>query len=160
MKKAISMLLVLVSCALLCLPLCGCSSENKTVTLTTENIDQYIAIVATYNNYRETSSYIVSGNYHGWCDIDLQAYATVPGAFSSVEITFLVDVPNKAGNPGEYPWYPAGGDKGNPVQFTFRLPTTGEYSHSYPIECDGVTTDLTADCEFTIVSVSGTFAPA
>jgi hypothetical protein len=46
------------------------------------------------------------------------------------------------------------------IEFTFRMPAGGEYSSSYEIECNRCAWALKGDCEFEIVSVSGTFTPS
>lgn len=156
MRKALSLILALI----LCLSLCACGDKTpQSIELTTENINQYITILAAYNNYRATHGWDM-GYYHGNCDIDLQAYTVAPGDFSNVEITIQVYVPNDAGDPGEYPWCPLGGEPYDPVQFTFRISSAGTYSHSHAIECYGPSSDLRGNCNFTIISVSGTFIPA
>ena len=167
MKKALPIIIavvavaaILVSCIIL---FTGGNKEGdktpESIALTTENIDQYIAIEATYNGYREYQRW-APGLYWGECNINLQAYMTKPGTLSDVEITVLASVPNDAGDPGEYPWCPLDGEKGDPVQFTFRLSTTGEYQKTYAIECNGPSSDLRGNCDLTIISVTGTFIPA
>lgn len=159
MKKVLSLILALI----LCLSLCACGDKTpQSIELTTENINQYITILAAYNNYREECFYLtdIVRVYHSYCDVDLQAYTVTPGNFSNVEITIQVYVPNDVGDPGEYPWCPLGGEPYDPVQFTFRISSAGTYSHSHAIECSGPSTDLRGNCNFTIISVSGTFIPA
>ena len=70
MRKVLSLFLAIGMCLSLCLPLCGCGKgeENNSIALTTENVEQYLSIVATYDNYKENNGFY-TGYYYSWCDI-------------------------------------------------------------------------------------------
>ena len=156
MKKALSLILALVLWLSLSFSLCACG--NKTIELTTENIDQYIACAARYKNHRDLH-YLTPNNLGESCDIDFHAYPIQQGSFSNVKITVQANVPNEFPGTTAAPWV-LDGKKGEPIQFTFQLSANGEYSYVYAIECYGNASDLYGDCELTIISVSGTFTPA
>lgn len=156
MKKTISLALVL----LLCLSLCACGSsteknKKEPVILTTENIGDYITVCGEYKNgdYHSTLLYYVST-----ADLDFQAYSTTSGTFENVEITVRADLSEKAGAINEK-WHLVGSDNKNSVEFTFKLPASGEYTSSYSIECNRATWKLSGSSKLEIVNVNGTFTP-
>ena len=125
--------------------------REKGVELTTENIGDYIAFSGefTESEYHQTLLYYVSTS-----TLDFQAYSTVSGTFENVEITVQANIED-TGSLGES-WHLADTDD-SAVEFTFKMPSNGEYAHSYSIECDRSTNKLTGSCDFTVVSVSGTY---
>ena len=156
MKKFISLLLAIILCFSMCA--CGASSAPaapKAVELTKDNIGDYISISGEYKNgdYHSTILYYVST-----ADLDFKAYSTVAGSFSNVEITVRADLSEKTGALSEK-WHMADSEDKSKVEFTFKMPASGDYSTSYSIECDRATWKLSGSAKLEIVSVSGTFTP-
>ena len=125
-KKLLVMLLTI--SLLLVLAACGSAGEEaqakpEPITLTTENIGDYISIRGEYKN----------GDYHA----GILFYTSTLG-----EQWHLVDSENK-----------------DNVEFTFKLPASGEYTSSYSIECDRNTWSLSGNSELEIVAVSGSYTP-
>lgn len=152
MKKALA--LILTAALALSLAACGGSKKPQEIELTTENIGNYISFSGEFTDseYHQTILYYVSTS-----TIDFQAYSTAAGAFSNVEITLRANIDNE-GAIGEK-WHLADAEDTG-VEFTFKMPSSGDYSHSYSIECDRNTSKLKGSCDFTVVSVSGTYTPA
>lgn len=157
MKKLLALMLA----AALALSLVACGggdgsggAASKGVELTTENITDYIALSGefTESEYHQTILYYVSTSI-----IDFQAYSTVSGSFENVEITVRANI-DDTGVLNEQ-WHLADSEEPG-VEFTFKLPANGNYTHSYGIECDRNSGKLKGSCDFTIVSVSGTYMPA
>lgn len=157
MKKLLALMLA----AALALSLAACGggdssggAASKEVELTAENITDYIALSGefTESEYHQTILYYVSTSI-----IDFQAYSTVSGSFENVEITVRANI-DDTGVLNEQ-WHLADSEEPG-VEFTFKLPANGNYTHSYGIECDRNSGKLKGSCDFTIVSVSGTYMPA
>ena len=157
MKKLLALMLA----AALALSLTACgggdgsgAAASKEVELSTENIEDYIAFSGEFTDseYHKTILYYVSTS-----TIDFQAYSTVSGTFENVEITLRADI-DDTGAFNEQ-WHLVDSDEPG-VEFTFKMPANGTYSHSYGIECDRNSGKLKGSCNFTIVSVSGTYLPA
>ena len=159
MKKRISLLLALVMCLSLCA--CGGAEVGETtaakepVTLTTENIGDYITVRGEYKNgdYHSTILYYIST-----ADLEFQAYSTVSGTFENVEITVRANLSDKTGALNEK-WHLVDSDNEKSVEFTFKMPASGEYASSYSIECNRATWKLSGTSDLEIVAVSGTFIP-
>lgn len=166
MKKLIALFTVIV----LCLNLCACASTSETsgnnisteetpatvvepIPLTADNITDFMSISGEYteSEYHKTLMYYVSTSV-----IDFQAYATSAGTFDNVEISVRLNVDGGALGTD---WHLADTDD-DYVKLTFKMPANGNYSHSYSIECDRNTSKLKGSCDFTILSVSGSFIPA
>lgn len=133
---------------------CGGGSEKpKEVELSKDNIADYISFSGEFTDseYHQTLLYYVSTS-----TIDFQAYSTVSGTFENVEITVRANI-DDTGAIGEK-WHLADSDEEG-VEFTFKMPASGEYSHSYGIECDRNTNRLKGNCDFTVISVTGTYIP-
>lgn len=157
-KKLLVMLLTI--SLLLVLAACGSAGEEaqakpEPITLTTENIGDYISIRGEYKN----------GDYHAGilfytstADSDFQAYSTVSGSFENVEITVRANLKDKEGSLGEQ-WHLVDSENKDNVEFTFKLPASGEYTSSYSIECDRNTWSLSGNSELEIVAVSGSYTP-
>lgn len=167
MKKALSLVLILT----MCLSFCACGNSNnktkqkvlstpetttkKSIRLTTDNIDDYIAIRGEYKNgkyHRDFLDYYIST-----ADIDFQAYSIASGTFDNVEITVNVDLSEKEGALGNK-WHLTNSESRN-VEITFKMPANGEYSSTYSIECDRSTAKLSGSSKLEIVEVSGIFIP-
>ena len=91
-------------------------------------------------------------------DLDFQAYSTVSGSFENVEITVRANLKDKEGSLGEQ-WHLVDSENKDNVEFTFKLPASGEYTSSYSIECDRNTWSLSGNSELEIVAVSGSYTP-
>lgn len=152
MKKLLS--LMLAAALALSLTACGGSKKPQEIELTTENIGDYISFSGEFTDseYHQTLLYYISTS-----TIDFQAYSTTAGTFNNVEITLQANIDNE-GAIGEK-WRLADTEDTG-VEFTFKMPSSGDYSHSYGIECDRNTSRLKGSCDFTVVSVSGTYTPA
>lgn len=136
----------------------GTIPATKTVEpiqLTRDNINNYINMRGEYKNgdYHKNLFYYVST-----ADLEFQAYSTVPGSFDNVEITVRVDLSDKDGQIGEN-WHIVNSADESKVEFTFKMPSNGQYNSSYSIECNRSTWKLSGNSKLAIVSVSGTYIP-
>ena len=80
------------------------------------------------------------------------------GSFENVEITVRANLKDKEGSLGEQ-WHLVDSENKDNVEFTFKLPASGEYTSSYSIECDRNTWSLAGNSELEIVAVSGSYTP-
>ena len=157
MKKMNSITLILTMILTLCLAGCGKKSSSEKpepITLTKVNVGDYISIRGEYKNGEYHSTLL---GYVSTADLDFQAYSTVSGTFDNVEITVRANLSDKHGAASH--WHLVGADDETEVDFTFKLPASGEYSSSYKIECDRYTWALSGNSDLTIIRVSGTFTP-
>lgn len=157
MKKSIIAILALT--LILSLAACGGSSEPaapQEVQLTTENINDYLALEFDYSKVeRETKI----GLSFGYTDITLKSYAVAPGSFSNAEIT--VEVPLTNG------WSVSSSDEAydenntETLTCTFRLPASGEYTDTHNLIASIVFRDPDSNnVKYTVTSVSGAFIPS
>lgn len=172
MKKLIVLFMVTV----LCLGMCACTSTNEKsdnnvpteeqqvtvvepIPLTVDNLTDFVSISG---EYTESGSYETYLFHVSTSVIDFQAYATSAGTFDNVEISVRLNVDGGgAGGAMGTNWHLADTDD-HYVELTFKMPANGNYSHSYNIECNDIYSysTLKGACDFTIVSVSGSFIPA
>lgn len=119
------------------------NNEVKEITLTKENIKDYVSFEGKIKDYKGEKA-----------TIEFRAYSTVPGSYKSVEITLRC---SRYGNLGG--WHLKGTDKESEIQFTVKLSSNGEYSSSYDI-VSWYGANPGDSCEFYVESVSGTFIPS
>lgn len=132
------------------------SPEPTSIELTETNVGDYIAFEGEYTD----SSYYKSWYYYiSNSTVDFKAYSVVPGSFSNVEVTLRLVVDSEKEGMLNEKWHLIDTED-DVIEFTFRMPAGGEYSSSYEIECNRCAWALKGDCEFEIVSVSGTFTPS
>ena len=129
------------------------SDTKEEVLLTKENIGDYISFSGEFvdSDYHKSLLYYISTS-----TLDFQAYSTVSGTCENVEITVRANI-DDTGALGES-WHLVDTDD-SAVEFTFTMPSNGNYTHSYSLECNRSTAKLKGSCDFTVVSVSGTYIP-
>ena len=161
MKKLIALLLV----AVICLSLVACAGKKQPIAptendapqpiaLTEETIGDYIAFTGSFS---DSLLQRVLHNVSSHSVLNFSAYPTVPGSFSNVEITVQANIPDSASG---YHWNRKDVENDSSVEFTFKLSATGTYENSYAIVCGFCSELLSGNCDFTIVSASGTFTPS
>lgn len=159
MKKFI-MSLVVVLFSLLTLGGCGEKEPlpPEPIQLTLDNYDDYIVIKGVYNNgYNESVLGIMDKSY---ADLDFQAYLTASGSCDNVTFTVRADLSDKTNIFHEDEvWHLQDSEDETKVEFTFRMPASGTYSFTYPIECYWVALSLKGNAKLEVVDVSGTFTP-
>ena len=166
MKKIISIFLIF----MICISVCACSdsatSNNDNINkdnsdlsattpkieLTKSNLSQYISISGTFTNSRYEKGLLV---YTSYSTIDLSAYGIASGSFDNVKITLRANIDSY----NIYDWHLSDEKEGTPIEITISMPSSGNFKQTYDIECDSNTSKLKGNCDFTIVSVSGTFTP-
>ena len=157
-KRTISIISLVLSSILVFL-LCSCgnsaSHNSKTVSLTPENINDYISIQGRYLNGDYHSALIY---YISTADLELQAYNTAAGTFDNVEITVVANLSDRGGALNEK-WH-LDGEESTQVLISFKMPSSGQYSSTYSIECLRCTDILSGPADISIKSVSGTFTPS
>lgn len=151
MKKTFIFVLTLA----MLLSLCACSAGSKEITLTVDNIDDYLAFEFDYSKVEKEKKLGIS---FGYTDITMKSYAVSAGSFNDVKIT--VEIPLTNG------WSVASSDEAydenNPDVLTcsFRLPATGEYTNTHDLIAAVVYSNPDSNnIKYTITSVSGTFVP-
>lgn len=163
MKKLIALILV----GITLLSLCACSNnqtssdapKQESIALTKDNISEYIQFSGEFINGTHTMSFI---NY-AEAVLDFQAYPTASGQFNDVEITLVATSNDHTftymNDFGNY-WHLSDSDSNTrEIKFTFKLGVDGKFSKNYSVECSNNTGNLKGGCDFTVVSVSGTFTP-
>ncbi|MCD8241901.1 MAG: hypothetical protein LUD73_05905 [Lachnospiraceae bacterium] len=75
-----------------------------------------------------------------------------------MEITLCADIEEMSESGVDY-FHLTGEDDESKVEITFKMPSSGEFSNSYDIQCSNLTTVLKGNCDFTITSVEGEFVP-
>ena len=167
MKKKLS-IIVIVS-LMLCLTACGSGNANtnsesivtekKTVSLTNDNIKNYVNFDGSFTNGDYTMGIV---NY-AEATLEFQAYPVADGDFNNVEIT-LVGTSNEhtftyMNDMGNY-WHLSDADRdAKNIEITFTLGVDGRFSKNYSVECLNNTGKLSGNCDFRVISVSGTFEP-
>lgn len=121
--------------------------EDKTVTLTEDNILDYVYFEGEFVDYKRLMAMglCIGSN----AAFDFKAHAIVGGTFENVQITLRFKTPSGV-------WRL---EENGAELFTFKMPASGEYSSKYKITSNGGTS-LSGKCEFSVISVSGTFKPA
>ena len=133
--------------------------KPEPVQLTLDNIDDYISIRGEYKNGEwHTSEAYAWSNDVSTADLDFQAYSTVAGSFNNVEITVRADLSAHEWGTKEK-WHIDGSDDDSKVEFSFKMPASGEYSSTYKIKIYDNYGELEGSSILEIVSVSGTFTP-
>lgn len=131
------------------------SPSPAPVELTKYNVGNYIAFRGEYTDSEYHSSILY---YVSTSTIDFQAYGTSSGSFNNVEITVRAKIDSDLQGVGEK-WHLTDTDD-NEVEFTFRMPSSGDYSSSYGIECDRNSRTMAGSCDFEVIAVTGKFIPA
>jgi hypothetical protein len=173
MMKRLFLSVILSIAMILSLTACGSANNSATETkeaepaiselaapapieLTSSNVEDYIAFRGEFTNSDYYSSLLY---YISTSTIEFQAYGTAVGSFDNVEITVLAKIDGaKNGMAGEK-WHLAGTDD-EAVKFSFRMPTSGDYSSSYGITCNRNSMIMAGSCDFEVISVTGEFIPA
>lgn len=167
MKRTITFLLALIMA--LSLVACGGSQSttseatvtqttpepSKEVTLTKENIEQYLVFDFDYSDVERDS---VMGLSLGYTDLTTNVYSTQSGSFNNVKITMNIEL--------DYGWSVKKGDKASSrsdkgfLTLDFRLPSNGSFTEKHELSASGAWSNPRSRVKYTITSVSGTFVPA
>ena len=163
MKKLIALMMALVM--VLGMVGCGGSTQEppKEIELTKSNILDYVQFDGEFTNWKYTSIYTgLVGTAEA--TLEFQAYPVASGKFNNVSITLVATSDDSSftyGNRyGNY-WHlsDADGDT-NEIKIDFMLGIDGRFSKNYSVECSNNNSGkLNGSCDFTIISVSGTFIP-
>lgn len=135
------------------------TKEPEKIELTAENIGDYIKFDGEFVDGEYTMSIV---NY-AKATLEFQAYPVVSGKFNNVEITVIATSDDHTftymNSLGNY-WHLTDDDKDTKnIEFTFTLGVDGKFSKKYSCECLNNTGTLDGSCDFTIVSVNGTYVP-
>lgn len=137
-------------------------NNNTEITLTKYNIENYLNFEGEFVDGKYTM-----GTFVNWAEatLEFQTYPLVRGSFNNVEITLIVTSDdhtftymNKYGN---Y-WHltSASEEDEKHIKISFKPGVDGNFSKNYSVKCSNNTGKLDGDCDFEIVSVSGTFVPS
>ena len=133
--------------------------EPTPIELTVDNIKDYVAFEFDYDEVKkETVSYF---NYSYYLTaLNLNAYTTVDGTFSNLQIQIEVAAPFSFTVPTDSKGYDSKNDE--IIYCSFRIPSSGDYSASYKLRADYSYSSMDLKpqrVQYTITSVSGTFTP-
>ena len=135
------------------------SKEPTPVQLTVDNIKDYVAFEFDYDEVKkETVSYFDYSYY--LTALNLNAYTTVDGNFSNLQIQIEVTAPFTWTFPTDSKGYDSKNDE--IIYCSFRIPSSGDYSASYKLRADFSYSSMDLKpqrVQYTITSVSGTFTP-
>ena len=154
MKRIFAFLLAFVLCA----SMCACnkdqsspsSAENQAVTLTKENIHDYVLFSGEYVDYEYHKSDITRV---ATASLDFQAKPKQAGSFNDVRIMIRIDIEENVTSLNKWKLE----DDEDPIMITIQLSADGTYEHSYSLEGPSKANELAGACNFEIISVKGTF---
>lgn len=123
------------------------NKPTSEIPLTVDNLEDYLAIEFDFSK---------DGYY---ADVTMETFAVAAGGFNNVKISVEIDLP--------WGWVLSSGDEmydgeeTSNFSYTFRLPASGEYTetHHSTVSFSYDFVDPDGDINYTITSVSGTFAP-
>lgn len=162
MKHILTIVLVLV----ISMSLCACggakkeeeaSKEPQKVELTSSNIEDYLTFKANFINGRYEN--LLGIMNYAKADMEVEAYSTVAGTYDNVEVTLKANMTEQDNYSLIDQWH-LEDTEDNEIKITFKMPSSGEYEATYPVECTGSTQRLNGIRDFTVISASGTFIPA
>ncbi len=165
MKKLLLTLLAFTMCISMCA--CGDNSDNsdnsdnkkESITLTTENLNEYLEISTSYGELKSKTDYFEF--VHSKIDTIVKTYASKGGSFENTEIKLEITLP--------LGWQYDGIEEvevtdissvQQKITTTLKIPTNGTFETAYLITQKGYIEEApTRICEIKIVSVSGNFVP-
>ena len=136
-------------------------SKSEEVVLSKDNIYNYLNFEGEFVDGDYTM-----GTFVNWAEatLEFQSYPLVRGSFSNVEITLIATSDDSTftymNKFGDY-WHltDASEEDERHIKISFKVPVDGNFNKKYSVECLNNTGKLDGDCDFEIVSVSGTFIP-